>query len=129
MAELFVQMSADYETMYEKISTMLEEIAKINKARIINNINNDVPFHTFGLVKSTLLSNSLQESGSKEKLAEWLNDVETIMATNNVFLAYDAEDIANFDPNTNCFIIRSRIYKTDIVQYCTIGERLNLNAD
>ena len=126
MEELFVQMSSDYEKMYEKISTMLEEVAKINKMRIINNINNDVPFHTFGLVRSTL---GLQETVSKEKLAVWLNDVETIMATNNVFLAYDAEDIANFDPNTNCFIIRSRIYKTDIVQYCTIGERLNLNAD
>jgi hypothetical protein len=129
MAIVYHEFSAEYETLKLYIEQCLHEIDSINKGRINKNINNNVP-HTFNLTSASF-SLSKDNQLTKEEFDEWLDDVESILSLNGVFLAYDHNELKNFDRNRNYFKVRSRIYEFDVVPYCTIEEYdiVNKNND
>lgn len=118
MAAVYQEFSAEYETLKSYIEQCLQEIDSINRDRINKNINNNVP-HTINLTNASFSLNKDNQL-TKEEFAKWLNDVETILSLNDVFLAYDHKELKNFDQNKNYFMIRSRIYGFDVIPYCTI---------
>jgi len=129
MAIVYHEFSAEYETLKSYIEQCLHEIDSINKGRINKNINNNVP-HTLNLTSASF-SLSKDNQLTKEEFDEWLDDVESILSLNGVFLAYDHNELKNFDRNKNYFKVRSRIYEFDVVPYCTIEEYdiVNKNND
>jgi len=129
MAIVYHEFSAEYETLKSYIEQCLHEIDSINKGRINKNINNNVP-HTLNLTTASF-SLSKDNQLTTEEFDKWLNDVENILSLNGVFLAYDHNELKNFDRNKNYFMIRSRIYEFDVVPYCTIEEYgiVNKNED
>lgn len=118
MAVVYHEFSAEYETLKSHIEQCLHEIDSINRGRINKNINNNVPY-TLNLTNASFSINKDNQL-TKEELDEWLNDVENILALNDVFLAYDHRELENFDQHKNYFMIRSRIYGFDVIPYCTI---------
>lgn len=121
MAAVYQEFSTDYETMESNLEQCLQKLDSTNRRRINKNTNENVPYTT-GLANISF-GISKDEHLTKEEFAKWLNDVENILALNDVFLAYDHEELENFDQNKNYFMIRSRIYGFDIIPYCTIEKR------
>lgn len=118
MATVYQEFSTDYKTMESNLEQRLQKLDSTNRRRINKNINENVP-HTTGLTNISF-GIKKDEHLTEEEFDKWLDDVETILSLNDVFLAYDHKELKNFDKNKNYFMIRSRIYGFDVIPYCTI---------